>query len=248
MSGELSQNPIRPRQYVAYLDLSGGRNTRKDPHALDRNQLATSDNTLMLQGNTIAKRPGSIFIPGISAGTISGGGISAGGTGFGVSLSGMVEGRFANITTLVVQAGNRVAMAPVQLPVVSVGIAQWISVGTISGGTMQAAQLYDPQNSNGPDGSLFITTGFDVPQVLTGIGQRLTPITYLHANQVPTKADGSGKPITPAYCATLFSSLFYAGEPTDPSMLYISDPFRPESFTENLEVPTGTNTGSSNIG
>ena len=65
---------------------------------------------------------------------------------------------------------------------------------------------------------------------------------------MPTKSDGSGKPITPAYIATLFDSLFYAGEPTDPSMLYISNPFLPEQFTENLVVPTASITGSSYIG
>lgn len=246
----MAQNdgPIAPRQYVAYLDLSGGRNTKKDPHALDRNQLAASDNTWMAQGNTIGKRPGNISIPGISAGVFPGGVISAGGTGIGVSLIGMVEGRFAGITTLVVQgANNQLAEAPVTLPAVSTGPNPWEFVGSVSGGVIQAAQLFDPDptNPNGPDGSLFIVNGINTPAYLFGMNRALRTVVL---NQLPTKADGSGNPITPAYVATLFSSLFYAGEPTDPSMVYISDPFRPQSFTSNLVVPTGTITGSSYIG
>lgn len=246
----MAQNdgPLQPRQYVAYLDLSGGRNTRKDPHAIDRNQLTISDNTWMAQSNTIAKRPGSVYAK-ISSGTVSGGAISVGATGTGQPGTGMVEGRFAGLTALVVQSGQTLMMAPMTLPAVSVGVNQWVSIGRISsGGTIQATQLFDPQNKNGPDGTLFITTGVDVPLAVVGINQPLTPITYLNPNQIPTKANGSGLPIVPKYCASLFSSLFYAGENTDPSMLYISDPFRPESFTENLVVPTGTITGSSYIG
>lgn len=243
-----NQGPLEPRQYVPYLDLSGGRNTKKDPHALDRNQLAVSDNTWMAQGNTIGKRPGSISIPGISAGHFAGGGISAGSTGTGISTAGMVEARWANITTLVVQdKAGHVTVGPMSLPGVSTGVNSWISVGSISGGTIQAAQLFDPDptNINGPDGSLFIVDGIDTPKYLSGIGQPLKPCV---TGQLPTKADGTGRPITPAYVASLFSSLFYAGEPTDPSMVYISDPFRPQSFTENLVVPTGTITGATYIG
>ena len=245
-------SPIDPRQFVAYLDLSGGRNTKKDPHALDRNQLAVSDNTWMAQGNTIAKRPGSISVPTISSGHFAGGAISAGGTGFGISLVGMVTGRFANTTCLIVQdAANQVAAAPITQLAISAGfVNSWVSIGGISGGTIAAAQLFDPDpaNKNGPDGTVFIVTGKDVPQAWWGIGQPLRPLTYLEPNQIPQKADGSGKPITPAYVATLFSSLFYAGEPTDPSMVYISNPFLPEQFTENLIIPTNTITGASYIG
>lgn len=241
-AGDLPQ-----QQWIAYLDLSGGRNTRKDPHALDRNQLATSDNTWMAQGNAIGKRPGNVSLSGVSC--IVGGVISAGATGLGVSLKAMVEGRFFGQTALVVQGqNNQVAAVPLALPAVSSGtVNNWQNIGSVSGGTIYAAQLFDPDpsNANGPDGSLFITDGIDTPKYWTGPGGTLKPV--LTAN-LPTKNDGTGRAITPKYVATLFSSLWYAGEPTDPDMVYISDPFRPQSFTSNIVVPTGTITGSNYIG
>lgn len=229
-----NQNPLEQQQYVAYLDLSGGRNTKKDPHALDRNQLVISDNTWMAQGNTIAKRPGNISLSGISAGTW--GTASAGATGLGVSLKAMVEGRFFNQTALVVQGqNNQLAAVPMNLPGISSGVNSWVSIGAVSGGIIQAAQLFDPgpSNPNGPDGTLFIVDGVDTPKVWLGPGNPIKPALL---GPLPLK-NGVNSPITPAYVATLFSSLFYAGEPTDPSCVYISDPFRPQSFTSNLVVP-----------
>jgi len=237
---------LEAQQWVAYLDLSGGRNTKKDAHALARNELAVSDNTWMAQGNTIAKRPGSISMPGISAGAF--GAISAGNTGLGVGFVGMVAGRFFDQTALVAQgSNNKLVGLPMNLPSISVATNSWVSIGSISGGTIAAAQLFDPDptNKNGPDGSLFIVDGVDTPKYWIGPGNPLTPVV---SAQLPTKSDGSGKPITPKYVATLFSSLFYAGEQTDPSMVYISNPFRPQTFNQNLVATTGTITGSDYIG
>jgi hypothetical protein len=244
----MPMNPgeLEPEQWVAYLDLSGGRNTKKDPHALDRNQLAASDNTWMAQGNTIAKRPGSISIPNISAGNWAQ--ISAGNTGLGVGFTAMVAGRFFNQTALVVQGtNNQLAAVPLALPGVSVGVNSWISLGKVSGGVIAAAQLYDPDptSKNGPDGTLFIVDGVDTPKRWNGPGSPLTPAVV---GQLPTKSDGSGNPITPAYVASLNSSLFYAGEPTDPSMVYISNPFLPEKFNQNLVNTTGAIAGPNFVG
>jgi hypothetical protein len=238
------KGPLEGQIYVAYLDLSGGRNTKKDPHALDRNQLAVSDNTWMAQGNTIARRPGSISIPGISAGLFSA--ISAGSTGSGVGATGMVEGRFFDTTTLVVQgSNNQLYGVPLALPAASVGVNSWVSIGAIStGGVIQAAQLYDPLSSPSPDGTLFITDGIDTPKLWQGPGFVISPVPTIN---LPLK-NNINAPITPKYCATLFSSLFYAGEPTDPSMVYISNPFNPQLFTTNILVPTNTITQSTYIG
>jgi hypothetical protein len=49
---------------------------------------------------------------------------------------------------------------------------------------------------------------------------------------VPQNFSATG-PITPAYTETLFSNLFYAGEPSAPTAVYTSDPYFPESFTSN---------------
>lgn len=226
-----------PQQWVAYLDLSGGRNTKKDPHALDRNQLAQSDNTWMQTGNALSKRPGNISIA-ISAGVF--GSISAGSTGSGRGAVGMVEGRFFEQTALVVQGlDNNLYAVPMALPAVSIGaLNQWQKIGAISGGTIQATQLYDPDptNSGGPDGSLFIVNGIDTPKYWNGPGNVLKAVVTA---QLPTKK-GSPLPITPKYVATLFGSIFYAGDSSDPNAVYVSNPLFPEQFTINQLVPVGT--------
>ncbi|MFZ1075386.1 MAG: hypothetical protein WAN50_03375 [Minisyncoccia bacterium] len=244
MPTPFNNGPVENQQYVAYLDLSGGRNTKRDPHALDRNQLVVSDNTWIAQGNTIAKRPGNISIA-ISAGSF--GAISAGGVGSGVGAKAMVEGRFYDVTALVVQGANsQLYGAPLAVPAISVGlVAKWVSIGAISGGTIAAAQLFDPDktNPNGPDGSLFIVDGVDTPKYWNGPGNVLTPCVPA---QLPQKT-GVAAPITPKYVATLFSSLFYAGEPTDPNAVYVSNPFNPQQFTINIIAPTPSTTTNSYI-
>lgn len=243
MPTPFGRGPVEGQQYIAYLDLAGGRNTKKDPHALDRNQLAISDNTWMQQGNTIQKRPGSVSIPNISAAAL--GNISAGNTGSGVGAAGMVEGRFFDVTALIVQGTDKnLYGVPLQLPAVSAGVPVWARIGAISGGTIAAAQLYDPLSANGPDGTLFIVDGVDTPKMWLGPGNNVTPLA---TNRLPQK-NNIAAPITPKYVATLFSSIFYAGEPTDPSMVYISDPFNPELFDSNILVPTATITTSTYIG
>lgn len=246
MPTPFGKGPLEGQQYIAYLDLSGGRNTKRDPHALDRNQLAISDNTWMPQGNTIQKRPGSISVPIVAVSVP--GAISAGSTGSGVGASGMAEGRFFDVTALVVQGNdNFLYGAPMALPAASVGSPTWARIGAVSvgAGTIYAAQLYDPLKPSGSsDGTLFITDGLDTPKGWDGPGN---PLLALPTINLPLK-NGVNAPITPKYCASLFSSLFYAGEPTDPSMVYISNPFNPQLFTTNILVPTNTITQSSYIG
>jgi hypothetical protein len=195
----------------------------------------------MAQGNTIAKRPGNISI-NISAGAF--GAISAGSTGSGVGYSGMVEGRFQDVTALLVQGtNNQLYGAFVNLGSISVGTGSvWASVGSISGGVIQAAQLYDPAktNANGPDGSLFLVNGLDTPKYWNGPGTTIQPVPLatlpLQSFSIPPS--NLNAPIKPKYVATLFSSLFYANDPqTDPCAVYVSNPFNPETFTINLITP-----------
>lgn len=237
MSEPQNRGNLEQPQWIAYLDLSGGRNTKKDPHALDRNQLVQSDNTWMQTGNALSKRPGSISIPGISAGTVSMAGPSVGTTGSGVAAIAMVGGRFFEETCLVVQGNNNwLYAAPLALPAVSSGPNVWVSIGQVSGGTIQATQLYDPDptSAQAADGALFITDGIDTPKWWVP-GSALTATV---TSQLPTKKN-STLPITPKYCATLFGSIFYAGEPTDPNAVYISNPLLPQQFTVNTLTTTG---------
>ncbi len=204
----------------------------------------------MAQGNTIAKRPGNVSI-NISAGQF--GAISAGSVGSGVGYGGMVEGRFSDVTALVVQGtNNQLYGAFVTLSGISSGVGSvWASIGTISGGgVIQAAQLYDPApaNANGSDGSLFIVNGVNTPMYWNGPGSTLqmVPTATLPLQNHALPPSNLIAPIKPKYVATLFSSLFYANDPqTDPCAVYVSNPFNPETFTINLITPSpAVNTNS----
>lgn len=247
------EKDLPPQQYIAYLDLSGGRNTKRDPHALDRNMLVQSDNTWMAQGNTIQKRPGNIGVsiqpynpnsfPSLPL-------ISAGAVGSSVPYLAMVEGRFFDTTALVVLGTNdNVYAAPITNPAVSTTPPQWQRIGSVTGATyIQAVQLFDPDPTaagigQSADGTLFITTGVGGPQRWAGPGNMMQSVVQA---QLPQKTGQAGV-ITPKYCATLFSSLFYAGEPTDPCAVYVSNPFQPEQFTINIIAPTPPTTTNTYI-
>lgn len=250
MSEPQNQSGLEQPTWVTYLDLAGGRNTKKDPHSLDRNQLVVSDNTWMAQGNTIAKRPGNAAIQ-ISTGSFGQvpPAISLGSVGSGVGAGGMAEGRFADQTCLIVQGLDKQLYAAALNPL-GPSLTTWVSigrvsVGSISTGSIMAAQLFDPDptSGNSPDGTLFIVNGVDTPKVWYGPGSILKPAIVA---QLPTR-NGTSLPITPKYVSSLFSSLFYAGDPGDSSAVYISNPYLPQQFTVNVLIPTGTITNSSYI-
>lgn len=207
------------RQFVPYMDLGQGLNTRKDPHALARNELAVLVNAWYSQGQSLGKRPG------VTPLTTANGATSK--VNFVVS---MVAARFGGQTWLVIQGDdNGVYYAPA---VASGSNFTWKKIGSLSGGTMRAAQMYDPEREAD---ALFVVSGKDVPQYWLGPETQLknvkTAATYL-----PTKANSTTAPITPAYVATLGnnSHLFYSGDDSAPSAVYVSDPFYPESFTTPL--------------
>jgi 6-phosphogluconolactonase (cycloisomerase 2 family) len=62
------KNPPKPAEWVEYADPSGGLNTKRDVHALDRNMLAVSINGWPAYDNVIAKRPASSFYVNTSTG------------------------------------------------------------------------------------------------------------------------------------------------------------------------------------
>src|SRR5215469_65581 len=67
--GSLNYDTPQPPAVVPYMDLGGGLNTRLDPHALARNELAISINIWPSYDNAISKRPGSKRFPGSSVGS-----------------------------------------------------------------------------------------------------------------------------------------------------------------------------------
>ena len=198
---------------VYYADLGGGRNTRKDSHALARNELAASINTWMFAGHTVGKRPGST--PAIS---------TTGATGSGAPCKGMATARFGNVTSVIEQSNNALYTAR---PGVD---TTYTNIGSIGGSAnpIQVAQMYDPTLSAN---AAFIVDGVDVPKTWKGPGNSIATV-----GTAPLNHSGSAM-ITPTCVATLNNSLWYAGEPTEPTAVYVSDPNTPESFTFGGQLP-----------
>lgn len=204
-------------QYIAYPDLGGGLNTRKDPHALERNELALSVNCWPAYDRALAKRPGNVAI------------ITADGkTGAGTAGTSLCSCRFGGITYLLsVQNGSVYAAA--------MNGTSWTYIGSVNASAkfITAAQMFDPSTAavNPQDGLVFICDGLSTPQYWKGPGNTLTSVAAGGTN-LPYRP-GTTTPITPQFVHTLGnnSHLFYAGDPTMPSAVFISDPFFPQSFT-----------------
>lgn len=219
MTSTLNTAPPDGRQYVSVLDLGGGLNTKKDPHALTRSELAVSVNCWYGTGSSVSKRPGNAaFVT------------SSGATGVGTGGQGLVAARFGNKSTIVVQQGTTLSAA-------SVGDTAFVNIGTLanSPGSIRAAQMFDPDapTASAADGTLFIVDGVESPRVWKGPGNTITAADT-SAGHIPQRFTDSN-PITPKYVATLGYHLFYAGEPTYPSAVYISDPDYPNRFQSNSQ-------------
>jgi hypothetical protein len=198
---------------VYYADLGGGRNTRKDSHALERNELAASINTWMFAGHTVGKRPGST--PAITV---------SGATGSGAPCKGMATARFGNVTSVIEQSNSALYTAR---PGVD---TTYTNIGSIGGSAnpIAVAQMYDPVLSAN---AAFIVDGVDVPKTWKGPGNSIATV-----GNAPLNHSG-GAMITPTCVSTLNNSLWYAGEPTEPTAVYVSDPNTPESFTFGGQLP-----------
>ncbi len=201
---------LAPPQYVPYMDLGGGLNTKKDPHALARNELAVSQNTFYGTGNCISKRPGTAAIAG-------------GATGGGLPIKGLGTGRFDTRSTLIAQSGASNLYWAYPTSGVWAAISGALAAGA---GPIRTAQMYDPDGTAAT--TVFIVDGADVPRPWTGPGGALGTVTttgmhvpYNHTNAAP---------ITPKFVATAGFYLFYSGEPTEPCAVYISNPFHPQIF------------------
>lgn len=199
------------------MDLSGGLNTKRDIHALERNELAVSQNAWYGTENAVSKRPGSTAF-----------GSSTGATSTGLSGSTIVSARFQNISLAVAQNSTVISWA-------SAGSVAYTSIGTVAVGAsrIHAAQMYDPtQPTSSPaDGSLFICDGKSTPKIWNGPASGLVAVNT-STGFLPLNGASSGT-ITPRFVISdgQNSNLVYAGEPTAPTAVYISDPFFPEKFS-----------------
>jgi hypothetical protein len=198
------------------MDLSGGQNTKKDPHALARNELATSVNTWLGTGNAISKRPGNVTF-------------ANGATGSGTAGLGMARAFYSQQTYVLTQSGSVIYQAPPGGTFAA--ISGTLAVGA---GPIRSAQMYDPETSLN---TTFIVNGADTPRVWAGPGNALgtvnttgTHIPYNHTNTAP---------ITPKYVLSAGFYLVYAGEPTEPTAVYISNPYYPQIFNLSATTTSG---------
>lgn len=213
------------RSFISYMDLSGGLNTKRDVHALERNELAISQNAWYGTENAVSKRPGTAAW-----------GSSTGATGTSLAGSGIVAARFANISYVVAQNSTALtySVATASASTVYTSIPNGTSGGITTGASrIHAAQMYDPTTptSSAADGSLIICDGKDVPQVWRGPGTSLVPVNT-STGFLPFNFTSTGH-ITPRFVIAdgQNSNIVYAGEPTFPGAVYVSDPFFPEQFS-----------------
>lgn len=198
-------------QTIPYLDLGGGLNTRKDPHALARNELALSINLSPAFDNAIAKRPGSVRV---------------GTTGSGLACNTLLVVRFNDFSYLIEVKDNGNVWAGRAIPG-----STFTMIGTLNptADFVTCAQMFDPTLQMQV---AFFCDGKSPPHYWTGPGDSLH-IVFQGTNSfgagLPAK-DKAGDPITPQYVLAFGQHLFYAGEPSQPSAVYVSDPFYPQYF------------------
>jgi hypothetical protein len=200
------------------MDLSGGLNTKKDPHALDRNQLAISTNTWLGTGNAVSKRPGNTFKFAATA--------TSAYTGYGIS---------SYFQTYGVQ-GTQILTQQIDGTIGIDGGFLGTMANNTSASPLQTAQMYDPQTGYN---TVFLVDGHTTPQTiqLNGVTVALTPVITSGTNCPYNHTNTS--PITPRYVTTAGFYLVYAGEPTEPTGVYISNPYYPQTFNLSSTTTTG---------
>jgi hypothetical protein len=120
------------------------------------------------------------------------------------------------------------------------GGSQTVTPTSFGGGMLG---VYNGQLMNLGEGTANFETGVAVSSV-TATNFKVSPTKnhsagdYFSAGAtavgtVPNNFTNSGA-IQPKYVETLFSNLFYSGEVSAPTAVYVSDPYYPESFTSNF--------------
>jgi hypothetical protein len=217
--------PYGAKVFVEYADPSGGLNTKRDVHALDRNMLSVSINGWPAFDNVIAKRPASQFYVNTTTGA----------TGLGGTGTTIVATRWTiaglSTTVLLAQNGTKLAFA-------AVGSASWTNISTAMGAGAQrihVAQMFDPLSGVN---QAFICNGVDLPWMWAGPGHITLTQTSVAAG-LPVNAGGSTG-ITPRFVSTVGNNsvLCYAGEPTSPTAVFISNAFFPQAFTQSATSST----------
>jgi hypothetical protein len=220
--GALPEPPV----YVEYADPSGGLNTKRDVHALDRNMLSVSINGWPAYDNVVAKRPASAYY------VTANGATGLGGTGTTIVATRWTLSGNLTTTVLLAQNGRNLAFA-------QVGATSWTNISTTMGAGAQrihVAQMYDPTSGVN---QCFICNGVDVPWMWAGPGHTTLVSVTTTAGYLPQKLT-SGSPITPRFVTTVSNNsvLVYAGESTAPTAVYISNAFYPQQFSQSATTST----------
>jgi len=206
-----SPGPVSER--IALTDIAGGWSTRSYPHLLKSNQLVVADNVVYYRDGLVSKRPGNAVY-----------GNGTGKIGTGTPVLDMT--RFYKGTpptgTLVAHSGTGLYSGNDVT-----GAFTAINAGMSASARATYAQMYDPDFNAGAGGTaLFVADGNRIPQTWDG-----ATFVAVQTGGVYLPNGRTGAPITPAFVADWNHVLCYAGEPTEPQALYISDALRPERFT-----------------
>jgi hypothetical protein len=138
----------------------------------------------------------------------------------------MATARFNDVTSVIQQNGGTIYAAQVT----DTTYASIATNASTSALLLNAAQIYDPvQSAN----CAFLVNGKDAPRLWKGPGNTCTSLT---TSAAPANHAGTSV-ITPAFVMSFYNSLWYAGEPTEPTGVYISDPTAPESFDYGGALP-----------
>lgn len=204
---------------VSIEQLDSGLNTRAYPHTLPDRFLTVADNVVFLRDGLVSKRPGNI----------------AYGNGTGITGGGQPVSSVARFYP-VAGPPKLLAHSGVNLYAGNdaTGAFTLINAGMTSGARETYAQMFDPDMTSGAAAALFICDGKRIPQQWDGV------------NFVPVQTGGvffpngpTGNPITPQFCTDWGYHMVYAGDPTDPTAIWISDAMRPQRFTGISYVDSG---------
>lgn len=198
---------------ISITDIAGGWSTRTYPHLLPSNKLVVADNVVYYEDGLISKRPGNAVY-----------GSGTGKVGTSSPILSMYRFYKGNPTagTLVVHSGTGIYSG-------NDTTGAFTNINNVAPTTQPTAfaQMYDPDFNAGAGGdALFMVDGSRVPQTWDG-----TTFVSVQTGGVFLPNGRTGAPITPKYVADWNHVLCYAGEPTEPTALYISDALRPERFT-----------------
>jgi hypothetical protein len=217
-------SPEKDKSWVEYPDPQF-LNTKKDVHALDPTELAVSINGWPASDNVIGKRPASTYYVNTTNGATG-----LGGTGTTIVATRWTVGGLST-TVLLAQNGTKLAFA-------AVGSSSWTDISTTLGTGAQrihVAQMFDPVSGVN---QCFICDGVDQPFMWAGPGHTTLTQTSTGTGLPGNATNGNG--ITPRFVTTVGNNsvLVYAGEPTSPTAVYISNAFYPQSFTQSSSSTT----------